>query len=525
VKKLTRSEYFKLNGVQKLLYNILLFLYAIPVTAAKVVVAAWKGLKGFCVKCKNGIVDIFVTFIKGSWQTKISYLIMGFGNITRGQILRGLLFLAFECVFFGYMYGPGKISPVDGYIQNGVYWLYMFKTLGTIEPGMKLDPILDVTYWVDGHNSFDILLYGLLTMVFCVVFLCVWVMNIKQQKEIDIALSKGKKLPKAKDDIKDLLDHQFHKTLLALPITGIICFTVLPIIFMIFVAFTNYGGEFDGFANLFHWVGLENFKELFGFGNSGGNLSHAFGKILGWTMVWALFATFTCYFLGMLVAILINKKGIKLKKLWRGILVLTIAIPQFVSLLYVSKLFARDGLINGLLRNWGWISQPIEFWQNSDIARPLVILINIWIGIPYLMLMATGILMNIPADLYESSKIDGANAYQQFTKITLPYMLFVTGPYLLTSFIGNINNFNVIFLLTSGQAQGNSELAVVMPGASVTATDLDLLITWMFSITTGATSNYKLAAVLAIMIFVVVATLSVIVYNVMPSNRNEEDFQ
>ena len=141
------------------------------------------------------------------------------------------------------------------------------------------------------------------------------------------------------------------------------------------------------------------------------------------------------------------------------------------------------------------------------------------------MLMATGILMNIPADLYESSKIDGANGFQQFTKITLPYMLFVTGPYLLTSFIGNINNFNVIFLLTSGQAVGNSDLTVTMPGASVSATDLDLLITWMFNITTGVTSNYKLAAVLAIMIFVVVATLSVIVYNVMPSNRNEEDFQ
>jgi arabinogalactan oligomer/maltooligosaccharide transport system permease protein len=173
-----------------------------------------------------------------------------------------------------------------------------------------------------------------------------------------------------------------------------------------------------------------------------------------------------------------------------------------------------------MLMKWGLISQPIEFWANSDIARPLVILINIWIGIPYLMLMATGILMNIPADLYESSKIDGANAYQQFTKITLPYMLFVTGPYLLTSFIGNINNFNVIFLLTGGSLP-NPDLAT--SGGS--ATDYDLLITWIYSMVTGVTSNYKLSAVIAIMIFVVVATLSVIVYNVMPSTRNEEDFQ
>lgn len=525
MKKLTRSEYFKLNVIQKALYNILLFLCAIPTTAAKIAVVAGKGIKGLCIKFKDNIVDLFVTFKKGSWQTRVSYLIMGFGNITRGQILRGLLFFGIEVLFFVFMFGPGKVSAVDGRMQNGAYWIEMFSTLGTVDPGQKLDPILDVLVWVPGHNSFDILLYGVLTLVACIAFIAIWRMNITQQKEIDLALAKGKKLATAKDDIRNLLDHQFHKTLLSVPVLGIVCFTVLPIIFMIFVAFTNYGGEFDGYANLFHWVGLENFKELFGISSSGSNLSHAFVEILKWTLTWALFATFTNYFLGMLVAILINKKGIKFKKLWRGILVLTIAIPQFVSLLYVSKLFARSGLVNGMLMKWGLISQPIEFWANSDIARPLVILINIWIGIPYLMLMATGILMNIPADLYESSKIDGANAYQQFTKITLPYMLFVTGPYLLTSFIGNINNFNVIFLLTSGQASGNSDLTVTMPGASVGATDLDLLITWMFNITTGVTSNYKLAAVLAIMIFVVVATLSVIVYNVMPSNRNEEDFQ
>ena len=513
MKKRTRSEYFKMNVIQKLFYNILLFLSAIPTVIAKIGVATWAGIKGFGKTIKNEVADTFVTFKNGSWQTRVSYLVMGFGSIARGQVLRGILFLVFEVVFILYM------------ILKGVFWLGKFKTLGDIPSGLQYDPILDTNVWKQGDNSFDILLYGLLTIIFCVVFVFVWRMNVKQQEIIEKTLAKGKKLPTAKDDIKDLLDHQFHKTLLALPITGIVCFTVFPIIFMILVAFTNYGGANDGYANLFTWVGLDNFKELFGMTASGSNLSHAFGKILGWTLTWALFATFTCYFLGMLVAILINKKGIKLKKLWRGILVLTIAIPQFVSLLYVSKLFARSGLINGMLLNWGWISQPIEFWQTPEIARVLVILINIWIGIPYLMLMATGILMNIPADLYESSKIDGANAFQQFTKITLPYMLFVTGPYLLTSFIGNINNFNVIFLLTSGQASGNSDLTVTMAGASVGATDLDLLITWMFNITTGVTSNYKLAAVLAIMIFVVVATLSVIVYNVMPSNRNEEDFQ
>ena len=145
------------------------------------------------------------------------------------------------------------------------------------------------------------------------------------------------------------------------------------------------------------------------------------------------------------VAILINKKGIHFKKLWRGILVLTIAVPQFISLLYVSKLFDTNGVVNAMLLKLGFIDQAIRFWENTTSARILVIVINIWVGIPYLMLVSTGILMNIPQDLYESSKIDGASVWQQYVKITLPYMLFVTGPYLLTSFISNINNFNLLY--------------------------------------------------------------------------------
>jgi arabinogalactan oligomer/maltooligosaccharide transport system permease protein len=186
----------------------------------------------------------------------------------------------------------------------------------------------------------------------------------------------------------------------------------------------------------------------------------------------------------------------------------------------MSKLFAKSGLVNAALIKLGILATPYDFWGNVASARILVILVNLWVGIPYLMLMCTGILMNIPEDLYESARIDGANPVQQFFKITLPYMLFVTGPYLLTSFIGNINNFNVIYLLAGG-AKADPKLTT--SGGS--ATNVDLLITWLFKITTGTESNYKLASVVGIMIFVVVATLSLIVYNILPSNKNEEDFQ
>lgn len=193
---------------------------------------------------------------------------------------------------------------------------------------------------------------------------------------------------------------------------------------------------------------------------------------------------------------------------------MTIAIPQFVSLLYVYKMFANDGLVNGYLLKWGLIDSYIPFWSNMTYARILIIIINVWIGIPYMMLMATGILMNIPEDLYESARIDGANGFQMFMKITLPYMMFITGPFLLTQFTGNLNNFNVIYLLT----QGNPKSMNMVGGAGYT----DLLITWLYKLTINDT-NYRMAAVIGIMVFVVTAVISLVVYRFLPSVKDEED--
>lgn len=508
MKRRNDLEYLRFNRFQKLLYKLACFFTGIPKWFASLGAAIWNRLKMIGCAIGTEVLDIIHTFTKGGWKTRVSYLIMGFGSIFRGQILRGLTFLSFEAVFVYYMF------------TTGFHWLGKMKTLGDVPPGEVYSAIYDTYIRVNGDDSFKIMLYGLLTIFFIIAFLFTWRLNIKQNRLCEEILASGKKLKSGKDDLKSMVDDQFHKTLLALPITGITIFTVMPIVFMILVAFTNYDGAHDGYSNLFTWIGMQNFNELLSLGDTNSNLSYTFGEILSWTLIWAIFATFTNYFLGMFVAIMINKRGIRLKKFWRTVLVLTIAIPQFVSLLYVSKMFAKNGLINGFLLDWGWITQPVEFWANPTYARILVILINIWIGIPYLMLISTGILMNIPQDLYESAKIDGANVYQQYMKITLPYMLFVTGPYLVTSFIGNINNFNVIYLLTWGQAVNDPAMTVGGTGA----TKVDLLITWLFKITTGADSDYKLAAVIGIMIFVVVAVLSLIVYNVIPSTRNEEDY-
>ncbi len=510
MKQLTDLEYLKLSKWKRLLHRLGSFFASIPHGIVNGLVSLGRGIKKAAVGLRDDVTDIFATFREGDWSAKASFLVMGTGNIAHGQWLRGLLFLLFEVVFIVYM------------ITGGIYWLSMLPSLGKQGPTLEYDPIYDIDVVTYHDNSFKILLYGVLTIFFIVALIYTWRVNIRQNKLIAQIKRSGKKLKSGKDDLRSLVDDQFHKTLLALPLTGILLFTVLPIFFMILVAFTNYSGTNNGYTNnLFTWVGLDNFNTLLSWKAVGGqSYAATFGEVLAWTLIWAFFATFTNYFLGMMVAMLINKKGIKLKKLWRTVLVMTIAVPQFISLLYVSKMFAKNGLINNFLMSMGWITKALPFWEDPTWARITVILINIWIGIPYLMLITTGILMNIPQDLYESSRIDGANAWQQYFKITLPYMLFVTGPYLLTSFTGNMNNFNVIYLLTGGAP---TNTAASSAAGSVGYTDL--LITWLFKITTGAEAQYYMASVIGIMVFVVVALISLVVYRCLPSIKNEEDFQ
>ncbi len=509
MKNYSDLEYLKLSRMQKFLRRLAGFFISIPLGIWHFIVKCGKGIgRGFAAIGREAK-DIGVTFAEGDWKTKISFVIMGFGSIMRGQILRGLMFLVFEAVFIIYM------------ITTGGYWMSMLPSLGLQGPSVEYNALYDSYVTAYHDNSFKILLYGVLTIFFIIAFIVTWRMNIKQNQISEKIIKSGKKLKRGKDDLRSLVDEQFYKTLLALPLTGILIFTVMPIVFMILVAFTNYDGSHDGYYNnLFTWVGMDNFNTMLAWSSGGNTYSATFGEVLSWTLIWAFFATFTNYFLGMFVAMMINKKGIKLKKFWRTALVTTIAIPQFISLLYVSKMFAKNGIVNGILMRLGWITTELPFWETASWARVTVIMINIWIGIPYLMLITTGILMNIPADLYESAKIDGANAWQQYTRITLPYMLFIMGPYLLTSFIGNMNNFNVIYLLTGG-APTNAAAST----AAGTVGYTDLLITWLFKITMGEEAQYYFASVIGILVFIIVALISLVVYNVLPSIKNEEDFQ
>ena len=444
--------------------------------------------------------QLLACFTEGDVWTRLSALIMGLGNLRRGQVIKGLLFMGFEAFFI--------------YFHTTFGWKYLkdFGTLGVNEQGRVWDEAAQIYRRVQGDNSMLILLFSVLSLATLIPFIAIWVVNMKSALHVQKQVEAGVKPNSFLTDLKTMLDERFHITLLTLPMLALFAFTVLPTVFMILIAFTNFDKNHQPPGHLFTWVGMTNVTDVFW----GDQLkSNTFFGILGWTLVWAVFATFTNYIFGMILAMMINKKGIRFKKFWRTIFVITIAVPQFVSLLLVSKMFTDTGVVNVLLQQWGITSGPIPFITDPTLARILVIVVNLWVGIPYTMLMTTGILMNIPADLYESAAIDGAGPVRQFISITLPYMLFVTAPQMITTFVGNINNFNVIYLLTTG---GPLTLEYYQAGKT------DLLVTWLYKLTVNE-QNYSLASTIGIFIFLIVSSISLVVYNMTGSVKKEDEFQ
>ena len=339
-----------------------------------------------------------------------------------------------------------------------------------------------------------------------------WIQNIRSADEAGKLKKAGKKLPGFIDDIKSLVDEQFHKTLMFIPVTGVLVFTIVPLVYMISLAFTNYDKNHQVPANLFTWIGLDNFQTVL---QSDSTIGNTFWPILGWTLIWAVCATFLNYVFGIILAMLINKKGIRFKAFYRTLFVLAIAVPQFVSLLVMKNVLAEAGPVNVLLMELGWITDPLPFLTDPLWARITVIIVDLWIGIPYTMLIVSGILMNIPEDLYEAARIDGASPFVMFTKITMPYVLFVTTPYLITQFIGNINNFNVIYFLTAGNP---ATLEYYQAGKT------DLLVTWLYKLTVNS-RDYSYAATIGILVFIICSLVSLITFRRSASYQNEEAFQ
>ena len=461
--------------------------------------------------------DFAEAVMKGDAFVKLSLFWMGAGYFRRKQYAKALLMTVFEIAVLLF-----TVTFASQYVPK-------FGTLGTVKQEAVFNMETMKKEFNDYDNSFKILLFSLVSFVVWITFLVVYIWNIKKQYTLQKLAERGGHINTFLEDLNQYRNKKFYVTLLAFPMIGVILFTVIPLLVMILVAFTNYDQQHMSPSELFTWTGLTNFISLFGGGGMTVTFGYSFVRVLAWTLIWAVFATFTTYIGGILLSLLINHKRVKLKKMWRTLFIITIAVPQFVSLLLVRNFFSDGGIVNTLcanigitdfLRDIGLISTSyIPFLSSPGWAHVMIILINIWVGVPFQMLIATGVLMNLPTEQLESARIDGATPRQTFRHITMPYVLFITGPALVTDFVKNINNFNVIYLLTqdvyttTNQALANSQ-----------AKEVDLLVTWLFTLTQDY-YNYKMAAVIGIAVFVICAVFTLIIFNRMIRGNREEEYQ
>lgn len=475
------------------------------------------GFKAFFGSIGNFFKEFGYAVAKGDLFVKLSMIWMGSGYIRRKQFVKGILMTLLEIALIVYTFA------------FGLKYIAKFGTLGTVKQESVFNIMTMQNEFNDYDNSFLILLFSVVTLLIWVVFLVIWLHNVVNCYRLQVKAENGEHINTFREDLISLVNEKFHITLLTLPVAGVVMFTVVPLFILIAVAFTNYDQQHMPPSELFTWVGFQNFKNLFVGGGITSGFSYAFRKILIWTLIWAFFATVTTYIGGILLSMLINSKHTKFPKMWRTLFVITIAVPQFVSLLLVRNFFASNGIFNGFcsaigltgwLRNIGAIStSTIPFLSAPGWAHVMIILINIWIGVPYQMLIATGVLMNIPTDQIESARIDGATPRQTFFHITMPYMLFVTGPSLVTDFVKNINNFNVIYLLTQDVYTTTDQLM-----ANAQAKETDLLVTWLFNLTQSY-YNYKMASAIGIVVFILCAVFTLVAFNKFIKGDREEAYR
>lgn len=427
----------------------------------------------------------------------LSAVCIGFGQLYNRQWIKGILLSLF---------GLGGLYFFANNIGDALLGMI---TLG--EQGSHFEVVNGLTTKVEGDHSINLMIEGLIVSILLALYLIAYYANIKNAYNTGKQREMGKEPNTFAQTLHYIFEEKFAQSFLTLPAVGILFFTVMPIIFMIMLAFTNYSApNHIPTANLVDWVGFETFTSLLALKS----WSHTFFGVLTWTIIWAVLATVTTYFGGVLVALLIQQKGIRFKGMWRVILIIPYAIPQLISLLIMRNLFnGQFGPINQYLAYFGlemlpWLTDP--FW-----AKVTVIIVNMWVGIPVSMLLVMSVLTTIPKDLYEAAEVDGASGFQKFKIITLPMILFSTAPVLITQFAGNINNFNAIFLLTNGNpVVGDYQYA----GAT------DLLVTWLYKLTLDQ-QRYNMASAIGIIIFLIIASFSIYNYRRSRSFREEDMIQ
>lgn len=433
--------------------------------------------------------------LDGSSRKKValtSVLFMGLSHILYfKQYVKGILFALLEIIFI--LNIPNIINKITDLI-----------TLGSPQPDISVK-LRD--------NSIFMMIDGVMCLAVIIIFIAIFVISIKSAMEIYEDSCKTGSIKIEKFSIDRIIDKSFPIFGLAPALILVIFFVVVPLVFSALVAFTNYSSpEHIPPNNTVDWVGLENFKYMF-FGEN--TWSSALLRVSIWTIFWAFAATLTCYFGGLLMAVVMTESKIKLKPIFRTIFILPYAVPAVISMLVWQNLLnGTFGTVNRTLMELGILNNPIPWLSDPIMAKFTVVLVNLWAGYPYFMLLTMGTMTAISADVFEAARIDGANKFQIFKGITLPLVLYQTTPLIIMSFTHNINNFGAIFFLTGGAPY-------VADSTITSAGGTDILVTWIYNLTVTL-MRYNYASVLAVMIFVVLAPFAIFNFRQTKSYKDGE---
>jgi arabinogalactan oligomer/maltooligosaccharide transport system permease protein len=434
-----------------------------------------------------------------------SALVWGSGQCVNKQRIKGLIFFGLQIIFVSIELFSGTLAVLSGTVDRTfrnagffVRGLWGLVTLGTI-------PRTNSRVLVYDH-SIMLMLGGIIAAVVLILFTLVWIWNIVDAWRTRKRMEGGEEISSLQY-FHDLWNNSFEYIVIAPGMLLVVFISIVPIIFAVLVAFTNYNMNFIPPRRLVEWTGFETFFNIIKIKIWGGT----FVKIFIWTVVWAFLATFSSYIFGLLQALLIRARAVKFPKLWRSIFILPWAVPGIVSMMVFRTMLNKEGAINQLLLNAGFISEAIPFLSDPFWARLSLVLVNIWLGFPYFMALISGVLITIPQELYEAAQIDGANSFQQFRVISLPMVIASTAPQIMMSVTFNFNNFNMIYFLTGG---GPPNPNFQMAGST------DILISWIFKLTLDQ-RMYNYASALSIFIFIIIASVSA--WNLLRTRAFKED--
>lgn len=420
--------------------------------------------------------------LDGSGEKKVvgtAILFMGLAHLVwLRDTVKGLLFAATEIIF---------LSLIPTIIKK----LIDLVTLGSPQPELPIKM---------RDNSIFMLIDGILTIVLLVVFITLYIISVRSARQGYREYCRKKRPMTMSESFSTTLSKAFPVVGLTPSFLLILVLVVVPLIFSASVAFTNYSAP-DNIPpnNTVDWVGLANFKTLLG---GEASWTSGFVRVATWTVIWAFFATLTCYFGGLFVAILLRESKIRLVPFFRLIFILPYAVPSVVSMLVWRNLLnGTFGTINRTLMALHLIDTPIPWLGDPLLAKVVVILINLWAGFGYFMLLATGAMTAVSQDIFEAARIDGASRFQVLRHITLPLVLYQTMPLIIMSFTYNINNFGAIFFLTGGSP-------TVADSTITSAGGTDILVTWIYKLTITLL-KYNYASVIAVLIFLVLAPFAI----------------